>query len=140
MTAVHTTSKRMLIFRYRTSFDKGPRAKFGDLEELESAQESADLFDQKRRAERFDYTMPLYAQMLELDFTPIGEAFKVSAQNNSTGGMAIAHDKAVDSGRLIGLQLSRADGKVIKIVMRVIRCITIEGGFEIAGRFVTRLT
>ena len=84
--------------------------------------------------------MPLYAQLLEIDFTPVGEAFRVSARNISTGGMAILHKTAVDVGSLIGLQLTRADGAVIKIVMRVIRCMTTEGGYEIAGRFVTRLS
>lgn len=111
-----------------------------DLDRLVSAQEAPASFDQKRRAERFDYTMSLYGQRLNIDFSPIGQAFKVSARNISTGGIAIVHNEPVDIGSLIGLQLTRADGNVIKIVMRVIRCITSDDCYEIAGRFVTRLT
>ena len=110
-----------------------------DIEEIAAAQKAKETFDQKRRAERFDYSMTLFAQLLELDFSPIGTAFQVSARNLSTGGMAVLHSSAVETGSLIGLQLTRDSGQIIKIVMRVIRCTSSEQGYEIAGRFVTRL-
>jgi hypothetical protein len=110
-----------------------------EIEELIAAQNASSCQEQKRRSERFEYPRQLYAQLLEIDFTPIGEPFLVKARNLSTGGISLIHSAPLDSGILLGIQLSRDDSQAIKIVMRVIRSMAIDGGYEVAGRFVTRL-
>ena len=94
---------------------------------------------ERRGTERFKYARDITGQLLDREYWPIGEQFKVHACNLSTAGIAVGLKQRVAAGSIIGLQMGRTGGTVIKVAVEVVRCDSREDGFEIAGRFITRL-
>jgi hypothetical protein len=92
----------------------------------------------RRADERRPIAAPVAVQPLDAYFLPRGRPFMGTAHNISTGGIALVHTRSTSAPHL-ALELTLADSREIRAVIRVVRCRAIGLFYEIAGPFIVRI-
>jgi hypothetical protein len=73
------------------------------------------------------------------DFRIIGEPVHMTTMNLSLGGAALIHTRFTDAPHF-ALDFSTAGFKLMQVVMQVLRVRNVGPVYEVAGRFLSRLT
>lgn len=91
--------------------------------------EAAERRSEVRRA----IAVPVLAQPLDDEGTLVGEPFMAVTRDLSPSGLAMFHTRPVSARRLL-VEYSDFIGDSCRAVLEVLRCRSVEGYFEIAGR------
>lgn len=98
----------------------------------------ADENREKRLSPRFSWNRSIQVIPLDDDWKQTGPALGALAKDLSRGGIAFRQpDFLADSHAAVMLQ---AEERQYLMLLQILRCREVEGEFEIAGRFVAKLT
>ena len=96
--------------------------------------------DDRRTTQRRAVTVPVTVIPVNQDLEPTGEAFMAISRDISTDGMSFIHTRNVNDEYLALELVSRDGGDEMQVLMKVLRCETVGRFYEVAGRFVKKLT
>lgn len=92
----------------------------------------------KRLSPRFPWNRSIQVIPLDDDWKQTGPALEALAKDLSRGGIAFRQpDFLADSHAAIMLQ---SDARQFLLLLQILRCREVNGEFEIAGRFVAKLS
>jgi hypothetical protein len=94
---------------------------------------------ERRQTHRYLLCVPAVAQPLDERFCPTGPAFAALVRDVSTSGIALVHTRFVHA-KLLAVELSAGKDERMQFVIQVLRCQTFHYLYEIAGKFLVRLS
>ena len=92
---------------------------------------------ERRATVRCPFVLAIPALPLDEAFKPAGEPFMIMSRNISSGGIGLVSRAPVRVKNLL-LDLSARDGKHMQIIAELTRCRSVDGFYDIGGKFVMR--
>jgi len=93
---------------------------------------------EERRSPRHKLTAEVRVQPVDRHFEPTAAAFMAVTRDISTDGIGLMHDRAVRD-KYLWLRLKTPGGKLMNVVVEVVRCRPLGKFYDIGGRFVAKL-
>jgi hypothetical protein len=93
----------------------------------------------RRRCDRYDVTLPISVQPVSDELAPVGERLETITADLSRSGVRFFCSKAVLDRQAI-VTFAMPSGEVISVLAELVRCRRIGAMFEIAARFVRKLS
>ena len=94
---------------------------------------------ERRRDQRYAIAVPAVAVPLGNDFRIIGEPVQMTTMNVSLGGAALIHTRFTDTP-YYALDFTAAGVQLLQVVLQVMRVRNVGPVYEVAGRFISRLS
>ncbi len=93
---------------------------------------------ERRTARRHRVAIPVLAVPLDDDLQPAGDSFAAVTRDISSRGLALYHNRAVESPYL-AVELADHEGQKLEAAVEVLRCEPVDSFYEIGGKFVTKV-
>lgn len=93
---------------------------------------------ERRSQGRHRIAIPLLAMPLDDQLFPVGEGFAAVTRDISSCGIALFHQRWVNSP-FLAVELVDPDGQKLEAAVEVLRCQRVNEFYEIAGKFVTKI-
>ncbi len=93
---------------------------------------------ERRGVPRYPLVVPAIALPMNKRLRPIDDPFATLTRNISKSGLSLVHTRAVQA-ELLAVELRDLQGETMQLVMRLLRCRSINRFYELAGAFLVRM-
>jgi hypothetical protein len=131
------SNQPQFVFKHGDSLLRTPKAITAFVAKMTAGITPKTVISERRSEPRYTISAIVEAQPVDDEFRPTDDVFKAVTRDISAGGIALTHNRSVET-KCLAVQLTTPEGDQIQTVVEVLRCRSHGNTWDIGGRFITK--